>query len=515
VPPSRLDRILAGPLAVHRHDPRSDADLLARFRADGDEAAFTALVFRHTPAVRAACRGWLRAAADVDDAAQAAFLALAQRAGGIRDGQAVGRWLYCVAGRAARRLRRQLDRYGPLPADPPARTAEPPDELTELVAAAVARLPEKYRLPVQLCYAAGLTTAEAARRLGCPKGTVLTRLAWARRRLQKSLTGRGVAPAALALPAAGAAAAGWACSTARAAAARLAGRSPAAAGASPRAVLLAEGVVRAMTWEKVRYAAAAALVAVGLVGFGVGQWSAASAEPTGGATGAAAGQLIGKDADPPAARAGKPDDARPAAGRRREVTIRLPAGTFVKDVEVAPYGSARITWTYEEDRVLGTIEASVMGFEAELATEAEYSLSSTGAIYGVVTSVRLNHLKLPDGEEFAELKPFAGLWPAVEPLVNEMTTDLPFSYRFHVSGDRLTIGNFRILLAGPNPLGKLGVVALDSDGAGAVLAAFQLVGTALEGTYVSAEAKEERKPAPGRRPLFRKPAGRPAGRAGP
>jgi RNA polymerase sigma factor (sigma-70 family) len=510
VPHPRFDRLLAGSFAVRRHDPRPDAELLARFRADGDEAAFTALVFRHTPAVRAACRGWLRAADDVDDAAQAAFLALAQRAGGIRDGRAVGPWLYRVAVRAARRLKRQQVRYGPLAADPPARPSAEPDDLADLLATEVARLPERYRLPVQLCYAAGLTTAEAARRLGWPKGTVLTRLAWARRRLQKSLTGRGVAPASLALPAAGTAATGWACSTARAAAARLAGRSPAAAGASARAVLLAEGVVRAMTWEKVKYAALAALVAAGLVGFGMGQWSSASAGPNGGAIGAAAGQLIGNNVDPPTARAAKPDDSRPVPARRREVTFRMPAGTFVKEVEVAPYGSARITWTYEDDRVTGLIEASVMGFEAELATEAEIALSSTGAIYGVINSVRLNHVKLPEGGEFAEFKPFLGLWPAVEPLVNDVTTDLPFSYRFQASGDRLTISNFRILLAGPNPLGKLGGVALGEE-AGKMWAAIQMVGTALEGTYVSAEAKEERKPA-NRRPLFRKPGGKTTGR---
>ena len=60
-----------------------------------------------------------------------------------------------------------------------------------------------------------------------------------------------------------------------------------------------------------------------------------------------------------------------------------------------------------------------MGGEIELATEAEYALSSNGTIYGLVTSVRLNHLRLPDNEELGELKQFAGFWTAVEPLVNE------------------------------------------------------------------------------------------------
>src|SRR5262249_12045296 len=152
----------------------------------------------------------------------------------------------------------------------------------------------------------------------------------------------------------------------------------------------------------------------------------------------------------------KPDEARPGVGRRREAIIRLPAGTFTKEVEAAPYGSGRLTWTYDEERVLGLIEGSVMGFEFELATEAEYALSSNGTIYGLLTSVRLNHLRLPEGGEFEGLKPFVGWWSAAEPLVNEVLTDLPFSYQFRVQGDRLIISNFRILLAGPNPLGKLG-----------------------------------------------------------
>ena len=237
-----------------------------------------------------------------------------------------------------------------------------------------------------------------------------------------------------------------------------------------------------MTWEKVKYAALAALVTVGLVGFGVGQWSAVSAGPADTTAGKPPVPWAARDKDP--ALPAKAEDSRPAAGRRREVVIRLPAGTFIKEVEVAPYGSARITWTYEDDRVLGTIEASVMGVEAELAIESEYSLSSSGAIYGVVNSVRLNHLRLPDGEQFAEIKPFVGLWPAVEPLVNEVTTDLPFSYRFQVLGDRLVISNFRILLAGPNPLGKVGGVCVGKE-EGQVLAAFQALGVALEGTYTS------------------------------
>jgi hypothetical protein len=393
--------------------------------------------------------------------------------------------------------------------------------LRDLLDEEVARLPEKYRLPVQLCYGAGLTTAEAAQRLGWPKGTVLTRLAWARERLQKCLTRRGVAPAllpGLAATAPPVISGMWVRRTAQAARGLLAGESPATTGVSELTVSLTEGVVRAMMFDRLKCIALAALLTAGLAGFGIRHWASASDGPDNGRK-QSVEEAIPRAAFPqpppvtrpkePAAPEGKTtpkaDEAQPGTTtRRREAVIRLPVGAFVKEVDASPYGSGRLTWTYEEERVLGLIEASVMGVEVELATEAEYSLSSNGTIYGLITGVRLNHLRLPEGEEFAKLKPFVGLWSAVEPLVNETLIDLPFSYHFRVQGDRLIISHFRILLAGPNPLGKLGgMAAKDGNEAFVVLAAFQALGTALEGTYNAVDAKE--KPGPTRRPLFMKP----------
>src|SRR3954466_1279462 len=66
-------------------------------------------------------------------------------------------------------------------------------ELRPVLHDEVNRLPEKYRVPVILCYLEGKTNEEAAQLLHWPVGTVKGRLSRARDLLRSRLTRRGLA----------------------------------------------------------------------------------------------------------------------------------------------------------------------------------------------------------------------------------------------------------------------------------------------------------------------------------
>jgi RNA polymerase sigma factor (sigma-70 family) len=176
-------------------DPLADAVLLERFARGRDQAAFELLVWRHGPMVLATCRRVLRDSHAAEDAFQAAFLVLSRKAGAVR-GSAAG-WLHRVALRVCLRMKRRLPAVS-LDAEPT--TSPHPDaveaaEQSAILDDEIARLPEWLRLPVILCHLQGHSTEHAAAALGIPRGTVLSRLANARKRLAVQLTARGVAPA--------------------------------------------------------------------------------------------------------------------------------------------------------------------------------------------------------------------------------------------------------------------------------------------------------------------------------
>src|SRR5262245_59450203 len=79
----------------------SDRELLERFLADRDEAAFIALLRRHGPMVLHICRRIQHNEHDAEDVFQATFLLLARKAGSIRKRGSVASWLHGVAHRLA------------------------------------------------------------------------------------------------------------------------------------------------------------------------------------------------------------------------------------------------------------------------------------------------------------------------------------------------------------------------------------------------------------------------------
>jgi RNA polymerase sigma factor (sigma-70 family) len=200
---ARLVRAVRDGLAP-RHEPGGDAALLGRWVDQGDQAAFELLLHRHGPMVWDTCRRVLRHEQDAEDAFQAAFLTLARKAGSIRRAPCLAGWLYRVAHRAALAARarpRRVVTGTDLDEVALARETQAGD-WRELLDEEVGRLPDRYREPFVLCYLEGRSTDEAAAALGCPRGTVGTRLAWARQRLRERLQRRGVELPACLVPAA-------------------------------------------------------------------------------------------------------------------------------------------------------------------------------------------------------------------------------------------------------------------------------------------------------------------------
>jgi RNA polymerase sigma factor (sigma-70 family) len=277
-PKTDLPRQSAGPSP---DQGPADGQLLARFVADRDEAAFAALVRRHGPMVFGVCRRVLHDAHEAEDAFQATFLVLVHKARSVGRPESLGPWLHGVAYRTAARARQAVRRrarqreVAAMPDRGPADEAAW-RELRPVLDEELSRLAQKYRAPLVLFYLEGKTTEEVARQLGCPKGTVLSRLARGRDRLRGRLLRRGLAfsvagivgvlaekaaPAAVpALVAEGAI---------RAAALTAAGQ--AAAGAIPASVAaLTEGVLRSMFLSKLKVVAAVVLAVLVAVAVTVG-----------------------------------------------------------------------------------------------------------------------------------------------------------------------------------------------------------------------------------------------------
>src|SRR5262245_39238682 len=89
-------------------DQDTDPALLRSYSEARDEAAFARLVQRHGPAVFGVCRRILNDHGLAEDAFQAVFLLLAQKAGQVKQPERLVGWLHGVAVKVAHRARARL-----------------------------------------------------------------------------------------------------------------------------------------------------------------------------------------------------------------------------------------------------------------------------------------------------------------------------------------------------------------------------------------------------------------------
>lgn len=154
----------------------SDADLVVRFIAARDEAAFSALVVRHQGRVRNWLRQLVRDRARADDLAQDAFIRAWERIGSLREPTKFSSWLMTIAYTTflqARRKRGSDDRMlEALHREPGATDAPEPGDAESDLPKLLAVLNDDERVAMTLCYAHGMSHSEIADVTARPIGTV-------------------------------------------------------------------------------------------------------------------------------------------------------------------------------------------------------------------------------------------------------------------------------------------------------------------------------------------------------
>jgi RNA polymerase sigma factor (sigma-70 family) len=240
-----------------------------------DENAFAELAARHQQMVYRVCLRMLRHHQEAEDATQAVFLVLLNKASRLmtRKGEFTG-WLYGVARNVClealrKRAMRQEEAMLDETEEPVVEEYRPAhEEVLPFLDEELAGLTGVLRQAVVLRYLQNHSEAEAAQRAGCAVGTLSMRASRGIERLRQRLAKRGVALG-------GAALAGLLTSEASAAVpetllpsilatVKTVAAGAATTGATSTAAMLAKGAMKAMFMAKVKMVAAVVAVAAGL-----------------------------------------------------------------------------------------------------------------------------------------------------------------------------------------------------------------------------------------------------------
>jgi RNA polymerase sigma-70 factor (ECF subfamily) len=182
----------------------ADAELVARVQR-GDKQAFNLLVIKYQRKILRLLSRMIRDPADLEDVAQEAFIKAYRALPQFRGESAFYTWLYRIAINTARNW---LSSVGKRPSAPNAIESEDGEtfnetdslsdigtpesmvasrEIAETVNAAIEELPEELRTAIVLREIEGMSYEDIAQTMGCPIGTVRSRIFRAREAIAQRL----------------------------------------------------------------------------------------------------------------------------------------------------------------------------------------------------------------------------------------------------------------------------------------------------------------------------------------
>jgi RNA polymerase sigma-70 factor (ECF subfamily) len=164
---------------------RTDTELV-RLARQGDRGAFQELVERHQRKVYAVLLGMLHDHDAAWETSQETFIEALRGLDRFKGEATFSTWLYRIAVNVAIDYQRH-ERQRPLVGVAATTVEAESREIGERVRAAIAQLTPEHRAAILLREVEGLSYEEISRVMECAKGTVMSRLHYARKKLQAQL----------------------------------------------------------------------------------------------------------------------------------------------------------------------------------------------------------------------------------------------------------------------------------------------------------------------------------------
>lgn len=155
-------------------EPSEELALVRRAQS-GDRAAFEDLIRAHARLVWASVYGWVKDPTWTEDVVQDAFLKAWEAIRDLKQPEAFRGWLLTIARRLSWRQAELSGRSTPMPdvPEPPAPVdVADPEEARDEVQRALARLPERYRVPVTLHFLNGMEYGAIEKSTGLANGSL-------------------------------------------------------------------------------------------------------------------------------------------------------------------------------------------------------------------------------------------------------------------------------------------------------------------------------------------------------